>query len=170
MRKPSCNAERRRPPESHRERKARRPRFTLHLHCTARAVARLRRHQHLPPYSGPPPNHVHRRRSAEEVERIRRRDGRDHVALEELGDVDLRAGFGSKEPSVGQIKRRHTMHDRRTWSFSPFLRRVLRTKSRASACAGAGSSGRSWIVLSSGSPVEEMPPEGSARCPGLGLP
>lgn len=40
-----------------------------------------------------------------------------------------------------------------TWSFRPFRLRVLSTKSRANACAGAGSSGRSWIVLSSGSPA-----------------
>jgi hypothetical protein len=36
--------------------------------------------------------------------------------------------------------------------LSPFLRRVLRTKSRARCCAGAGSRGRSTIDLSSGSP------------------
>ena len=42
--------------------------------------------------------------------------------------------------------------DTAIWSPSPFLRRVFSTRSRASACPDAGSSGRSLILVSVGSP------------------
>jgi len=43
--------------------------------------------------------------------------------------------------------------DTAIWSPRPFLRLVFRTKSRASACPDAGSSGLSLILVSVGSPV-----------------
>jgi len=42
--------------------------------------------------------------------------------------------------------------DTAIWSPSPFLRRVFKTRSRANACPDAGSSGRSLILVSVGSP------------------
>jgi len=42
--------------------------------------------------------------------------------------------------------------DTAIWSPSPFLRRVFRTRSRANACPDAGSSGRSLMLVSVGSP------------------
>jgi hypothetical protein len=46
--------------------------------------------------------------------------------------------------------------DTAIWSPSPFLRRVFSTRSRASACPDAGSSGRSLILVSVGSPDVHM--------------
>lgn len=43
--------------------------------------------------------------------------------------------------------------DTAIWSPRPFLRLVFKTKSRASACPDAGSSGLSLILVSVGSPV-----------------
>lgn len=43
--------------------------------------------------------------------------------------------------------------DTAIWSPSPFLRRVFRTRSRANACPDAGSSGRSLMLVSVGSPI-----------------
>jgi len=48
--------------------------------------------------------------------------------------------------------------DTAIWSPSPFLRRVFNTRSRASACPEAGSSGRSLILVSVGSPVNHSQP------------
>ncbi len=44
--------------------------------------------------------------------------------------------------------------DTAIWSPRPFLRLVFRTRSRASACPDAGSSGLSLILVSVGSPVK----------------
>ena len=46
--------------------------------------------------------------------------------------------------------------DTAIWSPSPFLRRIFSTSSRASACPEAGSSGRSLILASVGSPDVHM--------------
>ena len=43
--------------------------------------------------------------------------------------------------------------DTEIWSPNPFRRRVFKTRSRASACPDAGSSGRSLILVSVGSPM-----------------
>jgi hypothetical protein len=47
--------------------------------------------------------------------------------------------------------------DTAIWSPSPFRRRVFSTRSRASACPEAGSSGRSLILESVGSPGVRVP-------------
>ena len=57
--------------------------------------------------------------------------------------------------------------DTEIWSPNPFRLRVFSTRSRASACPDAGSSGRSLMLVSVGSPafhITQPPVTPSPRC------